>query len=156
MPQLVTRTDRKQDLAVQREHLGDAMVALERAVAAAGPARASAWAGEVLGALEGLEQAFTRHLSFTEDPGALFDEVMAAAPRLSHAIERLRADHTEIAEAIATTSAALRQAPSGNTAEWVDQQRGACLELLGSLARHRQRGADLTYEAFVTDLGGTD
>ena len=39
--------------------------------------------------------------------------------------------------------------------EWVEAMRDRLLALLGTLARHRQRGADLVYEAYAVDIGGT-
>ena len=36
----------------------------------------------------------------------------------------------------------------------VDAIRTAVLELLGEIARHRQRGADLIFEAYDVDIGG--
>ncbi len=36
----------------------------------------------------------------------------------------------------------------------VDELRHRAAGLLRQLARHRQRGADLLYQAYVTDIGG--
>jgi hypothetical protein len=36
----------------------------------------------------------------------------------------------------------------------VERVRQRADELLAALSRHRQRGADLVYEAYATDLGG--
>ena len=38
----------------------------------------------------------------------------------------------------------------------VDDLRERATGLLGHLVRHRQRGADLIYEAYQTDIGGGD
>jgi len=37
---------------------------------------------------------------------------------------------------------------------WADEIRAELTTLLVALARHRQRGADLVYEAYDVDLGG--
>ena len=37
---------------------------------------------------------------------------------------------------------------------WVDDLRTELTALLAALAKHRQRGADLVYEAFDVDIGG--
>jgi len=54
-----------------------------------------------------------------------------------------------------THSARLRSGTTFAEEEWVDAQRDRLLALLGSLVRHRQRGADLVYEAYAVDIGGT-
>jgi hypothetical protein len=36
----------------------------------------------------------------------------------------------------------------------VELARGWASDLLRELSRHRQRGADLVYEAYATDIGG--
>ncbi len=37
---------------------------------------------------------------------------------------------------------------------WAEELRVELTALLAALARHRQRGADLIYEAYAVDLGG--
>jgi len=37
---------------------------------------------------------------------------------------------------------------------WAEEVRVELTALLAALARHRQRGADLIYEAFAVDIGG--
>ena len=37
---------------------------------------------------------------------------------------------------------------------WAEDLRVELTALLAALARHRQRGADLVYEAYAVDLGG--
>ena len=37
---------------------------------------------------------------------------------------------------------------------WVESIRDAAITLMGLLVRHRQRGADLVYEAYDVEIGG--
>jgi hypothetical protein len=45
-------------------------------------------------------------------------------------------------------------APDPEDAEWSERLRSVLTSLLVALARHRQRGADLVYEAYAVDIGG--
>ena len=44
--------------------------------------------------------------------------------------------------------------PDHDDPEWVERLRSVLTSLLVALARHRQRGADLVYEAYAVDIGG--
>jgi len=83
----------------------------------------------------------------------LAESILTGALRLANAVRALADEHefiaTDIAEAIAAT-----QAPVG--ADDVEPIREQATGLLGRLVRHRQRGADLIYEAYATDIGGGD
>jgi len=144
------------DMAALRERRAGLRVAmgnLERAVAAPGPGRVDEWVDGVRNALELLRDVVDRHIHATEAPGGFLDEIVDAEPRLANPAQRLREEHGEIVDAISAASARLR-APSFATDEWVEAMRDRLLALLGVLARHRQRGADLVYEAYDVDIGG--
>ena len=70
------------------------------------------------------------------------------APRLDHLCHRLTQDHATIVTELASATAALDRG--------VAEAREAVLSLLAHVARHRQLGADLIYEAYAVDLGGSD
>jgi hypothetical protein len=131
-----------------------AMANLERAVAAPTPGRVDAWVVGVRDALDALRDVVDRHISETEAPGGFLDEIVDAEPRLANPAERLREEHGEMVDAISAASARLRSRPSFATDEWAESMRDRMLALLGLLARHRQRGADLVYEAYDVDIGG--
>jgi len=76
-----------------------------------------------------------------------------AAPRLGPAVERLRDEHRTISRELAQLAEAMQKGPVGDAATWINEQRDQCVTVLGRLTRHRQRGADLTYEAYA-DVGG--
>lgn len=67
----------------------------------------------------------------------------------------MRREHTEVSSAVSRLARRRGLPPDpGATEAWVDAVRTEATALLGILARHRQRGADLVYEAFAVDLGG--
>jgi hypothetical protein len=139
------------DLRRLRAELGESMAALEQALAAPVAHGQSAWAERVDAALVGLSADFDEHVVATEGPGGLHDAVVAAAPRLSNAVRRLVTEHAVIKGLVGDLRA--RVGPPV-AADEVDPIRELGTRLLGRLARHRQRGADLIHEAYQVDLGG--
>ena len=54
------------------------------------------------------------------------------------------------------TEREIREREAGlQTEEAVAAHREAATELVGRIVRHRQRGADLIYEAYEVDIGGS-
>ncbi|TML12903.1 MAG: hypothetical protein E6G39_10945 [Actinobacteria bacterium] len=144
------------DLALeQRERLRDALVAFENALSAAGPRRAAAWAEGVVQCILRVETEFHAHVDFTEQEDGLYDDILAVAPRLAHRVDQLRQEHNEIAIALSDCLTRVELVPNTAHADWVTARREDCNALLGRLIRHRQRGADLVYEAYV-EVGGSD
>jgi hypothetical protein len=78
---------------------------------------------------------------------------LAQAPRLSSAVNRLQHEHAEIARALDEVDRRLDDPMSDGDA-WVEAIRDAAITLMGLLVRHRQRGADLVYEAYDVEIGG--
>lgn len=132
----------------RRADLHSILVDLEGRIAAAAPGRETTWSDDVRGELQRLAEAFTEHVEATEGHDGLFAQVRRRAPRLDHLCHQLTADHKTIATELAAATAALD--------EGVSEAREAVLSLLAHLARHRQLGADLVYEAYAVDLGGSD
>ena len=139
---------------VRRAGLRRALDSTEAALAAPAAGRAAEWATGVGEALDVLQDAFESHVVTTESPDGILDEIVRLSPRLSGPVDGLRRDHGELRELLHEAIAALREAPEAADAEWVGNRRDAVLQLLGRLARHRQHGADLTYEAYGVDIGG--
>ena len=131
---------------VRREGLRSAMVGLEAAVSA--PAAGDDWGAGVSRALTRLRTAFDSHVEVTESGDGVFEQVVEAAPRLANEVKRLHADHEAIAVGLAAVDGAL--------ASGAESVRDATLDLLGLLARHRHRGADLLHEAFCVDISAGD
>ena len=108
-------------------------------------------------ALSAVHEVWTRHIVETEAPGAFLDEVVAEAPRLSTPTSRLRREHSEILAVVTRTEKQLAVPPADDDsyAPWADDRRAPSSRRCSiALARHRQRGADLVYEAYDVDIGG--
>lgn len=135
----------------QRAELRGSMSALELALAAPAPGGHVRWAERVHVALVELSADLREHIEVTEGPDGLYADLLATAPRLSGAVEALAREHTRITGQVQVLLARL-DTPDG--VEDVDEVRDLGTSLLGVLVRHRQRGADLVYEAYELDLGG--
>ena len=77
--------------------------------------------------------------------------IIDQAPRLQRAVEATKKEDTAIAKSI---SAALELFSSEEGIDNHGDIRNAVLEVLMALARHRQKGADLIYDAYAVDIGG--
>lgn len=132
----------------RRADLHNILIDLEERIAAAAPGREESWADDVRGELDRLAEAFTEHVEATEGRDGFFELVRRRAPRLDNSCSRLTQDHVTIATELTAAVAAL--------GDGVADAREAVLSLLAHLARHRQQGADLIYEAYAVDLGGSD
>jgi hypothetical protein len=137
-------------LQVARRHramLLRGIQAFEQALAA--PARDPGWRERVDVRLYGLRSAFAEHIVVTEGPEGLYAELLDYAPRLARQVHVLVREHAAV---VSTMSTLQRRAHLPETT--VDELRGWSSDLLRELSRHRQRGADLVYEAYETDIGG--
>ncbi|HEY3010270.1 MAG TPA: hypothetical protein VGJ63_19710 [Micromonosporaceae bacterium] len=137
-------------LATARRHRAELLQAIqsfERALAV--PAGNPAWRDRVAARLGSLRAAFAEHVVVTEGADGLYAEVLGHAPRLSRAVHILIREHAALATAM---DALQRQISIGRPR--IEEVRGWASDLLRELSRHRQRGADLVYEAYATDIGG--
>jgi len=136
----------------RRRELLRTMKDVESALAAAAPGRELVWRAAVTHRVVALRDAFEEHVGVTERAGGLFDEILRAAPRLSHEVESLRAEHGLIRTSIAEILEHLMCPPEAAPA--VQRAREIVLALLVRISRHRQLGADLVWEAYWVDIGG--
>ena len=137
----------------RRGDLHRALLDLERALAGAAHGRAQAWADSVRAALVRVRESFAAHIEVTEGAGGLYQEVLAQAPRLSSAVNRLQREHADITSALDEVDSRLDD-PTSDADVRVESIRDAAVTLMGLLVRHRQRGADLVYEAYDVEIGG--
>jgi hypothetical protein len=84
------------------------------------------------------------HVQDTEGPSGAYAKVLRDAPRLAPGIQALVDDHRAIL-------AALDAAPSSIVD--VERLRAWAKDFADDVSTHRQRGANLLYEAYLTDLG---
>ena len=138
-------------LRAHRAELLESMRALELALAFPATGRENVWAERVTVALVEIESDFAEHVQLTEGPEGLYRALLETAPHLANSVTRLTAEHAQIKDAIGHLLANEgRPVAHGE----VDDIRESATTFLGRLSRHRQRGADLVYEAYQTDIGG--
>ena len=137
---------------VQREALHQALVGLEDALSTP-IGDAARWRLRVAMAMEHAASRVDEHIFHTEAPGGLLQRVVEEAPRLSCRADRLRADHVDLRREAVRLQGALAQIDDGEVKDRGIPIRNDALDFLGQLARHRQRGADLVYEAYQVDIG---
>lgn len=138
----------------RRSELRESMSALELALSA--PARAghtSAWVERVHAALLELSGDLRQHVALTEGPDGLYQDLLRTAPRLTGPVGVLTADHAVLDDRLRHLLALVD--PQAAT-EDVERVRALGTALLGRIVRHRQRGADLVYEAYEVDVGGDE
>ncbi|GAB2481987.1 hypothetical protein [Jatrophihabitans fulvus] len=136
---------------LRRAELRGTLNYLEITLAAPAYGRSVVWGENVHDALVILAGDFAAHVEVTEGADGLHLAILVADARLANAVDRLTAEHVELAAEIAGLVAA---SDEPCTEERVGELREAATRLLGHLIRHRQRGADLVYEAYQTDIGG--
>jgi len=136
----------------RRADLYRAILQLEQAAARPAVAREEQWRDGIVEALEELEREIADHIEITESPNGLYAEIVEHAPRLSYSIQLLRDEHPELREAVTALKARLL----ASTPPPVEEARDEIQRVLGRLVKHRQHGADLLWEAYSLDTGGTD
>lgn len=140
----------------RRKTLHDSLVALEVAISSPAAGRIPDWTAVVLKEMTGVRDAFDQHVVVTEKPEGLYEEILGRAPRLEHALTKLKSEHPDITEAITTNVARLEQVQIGGI-EWpLDDARDDLQRFIGRVIRHRQKGADLVWEAYNVDIGGPE
>ncbi len=105
--------------------------------------------GRLTDALRAMVAAFTEHRNATEGEDGLYADVVLDAPRLARTVDGLVAEHGQLGTAMASLVQAM-DCPDTNAETLREDAR----RILNDLARHRQRDADLVYEAYTADIGG--
>jgi hypothetical protein len=140
----------------RRQTLHDAIVHLEMAISSPAAGRAPEWSAQVAKSLIGVRDAFEQHVLVTEKPGGLYEEIRERAPRLTGTVERLQDEHPTITESVAALVEKL-DAGEVETDAWPpDNARNDLQRMIGAVVRHRQKGADLVWEAYNVDIGGME
>lgn len=142
----------------RRAELLESINSLEQALAA--PGQQARWGEKVSAAVMELASDFNDHMEITEGSAGLYSQVLTSSPRLAFQVERLTQEHVKLGELMAELVTAVAKVDTatehgevlGDHAEV--RERGT--KLLGALVRHRQRGADMMYEAYSVDIGGQD
>ena len=137
----------------RRAELRETLAAVESALASPGSDRAVVWGEHLHETVDRLASEFALHVEVTEGPDGLHQTILDGDLRLANQVAALVEEHKTIAADIAALAAASDApvAPSD-----VTDLREQGTSVLGRIVRHRQRGADLIYEAYATDIGGGD
>lgn len=135
-----------------RSELRDSVGAVDDALAAP-VARRDQWLERVHAALAELSHDFREHIALTEGEGGLYDDVRRTAPRLTGQVRRLTDEHGRYAAHLDSLLGRLDgDGPVGDLPTF----REEVTALMGQLVRHRQRGADVVFEAYEVDIGGSE
>jgi hypothetical protein len=138
-----------------RADLHRALIETEDAIAAAAPGRFAEWTEAVLKALVHVHTAFHSHIEIAEGDDGIYEEVLDREPRLIDTVNRIKAEHPQILAMIHEpyNRLRLREVDEFIPAEEI---RDAVMKVLAKITKHRQKGADLVWEAYFVDLGGLD
>lgn len=140
----------------RRAELHDSTKALIRALEAASPGRQDAWLHRVHECLESLRNDFDEHIATTEGSDGIHAEVLHVQPRLTNHVRRLVDDHALIRDRISAVVALSSRGAAEGDRTMVATVRDEATQLAALIGRHRQRSADLVYEAYNTDIGVGD
>jgi hypothetical protein len=105
------------------------------------------WRSGLSRAVEQLRAAFSAHVDDTEGPDGHYAGLLQHAPRLARGVNDLVVEHRDVLEAFNVLEDTMEQVSP-------DRVRRQTAHVLSKVWRHRQRGADLVYEAYVVDIGG--
>jgi hypothetical protein len=145
-------TDRVEQARAKRQALRATMLALEAASAA--PIGKDGWLDRVAEALDDLAGDFEKHVKTVEGERGLLEEIMDTAPQLKAGMQQMRNDHKELHALIDGTRTSVKDAEI--TPDGLAMVRREIRGLVTGLAEHRQRGADLVYDAYNVDIGAGD
>ena len=146
-------SERIEEARQHRAGLRAAVGSVERALSTAARGRVKAWATDLRDELAVLGDALETHIASTEAPDGLLADIAAAVPRLAHRVEKTRADHTVLRDALRTATDSL---PDGDDEDAIPDARTKVVELLTAVVHHRHLGADLVYEAYNVDIEAVD
>ena len=138
----------------RRMALQEAMAGVEWAIAA--PSGTADWWTELAAALGGLRRALDEHIDEVEGPAGLLAELVSKAPRLARSKQQMEEEHVELIADLETVGEQVRKGAGESDTVDVATTREQVLLLLAALARHRQAGADMVYEAYTVDIGGLE
>jgi hypothetical protein len=140
-------------IRIRRDRLYDAVLAVERAIAAPAGDDPERWAAALAAPVDNLQEVLDGHISDTEGREGLFEQMRTDAPHLLHAVERLQGEHTPLMVAATALAASL---PTAHDDASVEAIRALALDLVRRLLEHRHRGAELVYDAYAVDVSPGD
>jgi predicted RNase H-like nuclease (RuvC/YqgF family) len=139
---------------IRREALYEAVVGLEDALTTP-VGDGHKWRLRVAMAVDHAAVRIEEHAQQTEAKGGFLEKVLIEEPRLQRKINQLKVDHERLEKEVDALRTAVSLVDDDAVPDQSTSIRNRAIELLGQLTRHRQRGADLIYEAYQVDIGGT-
>jgi hypothetical protein len=151
----VQERNRRALAAVQerRDHFYEAIIELEKAMATAAGDEPQVWAGTAELAATAMRNVLRHHIQETEAPGSIYDDIVEHSPHLAHAAGKLQTEHAPLREAVDELIEGLA---SVRNDEDVERARLRALDVLRALLLHRQRGAELVFDAYNVDVATGD
>jgi hypothetical protein len=151
-----SRSPALQEAAKRRRTLHEALVGLEFAISSPASGRIPEWTRLVAKEVTAVRDAWDQHVDTTEKPGGLYEEIVTTSPRLVGTVDRLRHEHPDITDAVGLMVERVETVEIGGL-EWpLDDARDDLQRFIGKVIRHRQKGADLVWEAYNVDIGGPE
>lgn len=146
------RDDSVQLRAVKRHRsqLKRTLIALEAVLARPIGDDPGAWTAAVRQRVADMQGAFDNHVRVHEGPDSFHADVVSSQPHLAPHVAALQRDHHRLSILLL----ALTELTQNHPAPQVHDVRAMGTDLIHQFARHRQRGADLVWEAFNFDVGG--
>jgi len=137
----------------KRRGVRQASADLEEALARPASQDAQDWSTSTADCLALLATAFELHAQQSESPDGLLAEIVEVSPRCAPAVGQIKRDHRDILADLRDLEVRTRRSADVSQIKGVREQ---ALGLLQAIARHRQRGADLIYEAYSVDIEAGD
>jgi hypothetical protein len=132
----------------RRERLHEALIDLEEALTA--PTSAESWLPDLRAAVGRMRDTVLDHVAGAEAPDGLLAQVSEVSPWLTPRVTQLRDEHDDLVAGVDDLVAAVERASDP------DEVSDAAWAVLQQVSRHRQRGADLLYDAYALDLSAGD
>jgi hypothetical protein len=148
----ITEPAQLEEVLRRRADLRFAMADVQEAISADPAGNPAEWRAKLQPLVVELDESWVSHISGTEGAGGLWEEIRADAPRLDNELRRLAHEHVTMTAAVQELSRELAEA--GDDVSKLGRVREQAEALLAHFTLHRQRGADLIYEAYEHDLGG--
>lgn len=114
------------------------------------------WLDAVNVALRALRQDIEEHIAVTESSAGLHKEIITAQPRLANKVQHLGADHEVLMDRTSSMIIMSDRSFNAPTEQGIAALRDEAHLIIELLARHRQRSADLLYEAYTFEIGDGD
>jgi hypothetical protein len=134
------------DIVRRRDEIGDAISAVEMALAAAA-GTGETWRAHVAETLQRLHGLVVDQVAAYEEPDGVFDDIVQRSPRLASRVAKIKERIEPLGARIDELVRLVHEADP-------DEVRDRAVLLLADIVRARQKIADLVWEACSVDLGG--